>query len=309
MKKILGGLLLGLVPAVLILYFGISWYFSSIVVVFVPTNYAQDPTWNSELIEESIAPTESFELQNGDNLLVVDVFDNPADADCAVITVHGLGGVRSIVRLAGPMFYDLGCDLMTFDAPYQTNDLPLTYGARESEDLTFLIEWYSDHTGLPQSNIGIWSESYGGATTMIALPDHPDIPFVVVDSTYSSVYEQITEEGRRRYGALVNPFIPTAQFFAEQRGGFTFAEVQPAEIIRDLNMPILLIHSAQDGFVLPVHSERIYANANQDITELVITDWGAPHSRSISTDEVAYANIVYDFLREHAPDFATLPEN
>ena len=143
MKKALGGLLLGAVPAALILYFGISWSFSSLVVVFVPTNYAQDPLFNSELLDETIRPSESFELESGDNTIIVDVFDNPADADCAVISVHGLGGVRSVVRLSGPMFYDLGCDLMTFDAPYHNNDLPLTYGARESEDLSFLIDWYN----------------------------------------------------------------------------------------------------------------------------------------------------------------------
>lgn len=289
---------------VIFAYLAISWYFSSLVVVFVSDNYAQQDIFNTELASWEVeGDVEVLEIQSGDNTIIAEVYDNPADADCGVITVHGLGGRRSIVRLAGPQFYDLGCDVMTFDFAYRTNDLFLTYGVDESIDLSNLIQWFADYSDLPESNIGIWSESYGGATAILALQNHPDIAFAVVDSTYSSLMEQVISQGERDYGAIVHAFVPPARFIAEQRAGFSFADAAPVDAIGNLDIPVLLIHSQQDNLIVPANSERIYAAANQNQTELVLTDWGAVHARSISADPAAYTALVYDFLATYAPDF------
>jgi len=67
--------------------------------------------------------------------------------------------------------------------------------------------------------------------------------------------------------------------------------------------PILLIHSLQDEYTPPSHSEDIFANSNQAHTVLHLTDWGAAHGESIFDDYEAYRQLFDEFLVEQAPDF------
>lgn len=286
------------------MYLAISWYFSSQIVVYNPPDERTDEwraIWEPEW---EVSISETVDIQSGDSQLVADIYDNPDDADCAVIIVHGLGGQRSIARVYGSIFWELQCDILAYDFAPATNDVLLTYGYYEKNDLENVLMWFAEYTDLPTSSIGIIGQSYGAATALQMLPQQSDVAWVIADSSYSNMPDIINHQAYEQFGDWIGLFVPSALLFSEARANFIVDEVSPEASVSDVDVPILLIHSQQDGYTPAEHSQAIYESANAATTQLVITDWGADHAQSAVVDKEAYTQIVYDFLDELAPDFA-----
>jgi len=232
-------------------------------------------------------------------------FQNPADAGCAVVMLHGFGGDKAETLGANPLFWDRGCHLLSYDARGHGDSSRslLTFGAHEREDLRLATDWLSTRTGLALSDIGLIGWSYGAATAIQAAPRLPDLAFVIADSSYSSLTDIANVQGERQIGPWVSVFIPGALFVAGLRAGFDPATAAPATEIAGVEAPVLLVHSRIDGFTPVQHSETLFKNSDQSRTRLIIPDWDAPHARSYEVDPVAYSAIVDAFLDEFAPDF------
>ena len=97
-------------------------------------------------------------------------FDNPRDAGCAVVMLHGFSGSKAEVLAATPIFWRRGCDLLLYDARGHgdSDRALLSFGAHEREDLLRAIEWLTAKTDLPRSKIGLIGWSYGAATAIQA---------------------------------------------------------------------------------------------------------------------------------------------
>ncbi len=232
-------------------------------------------------------------------------FQNPADAGCALVMLHGFGGDKAEILGANPLFWDRGCHLLSYDARGHGDSSRslLTYGAHEREDLRLATDWLATRTGLALSDIGLIGWSYGAATAIQAAPRLTDLAFVIADSSYSSLSDIANVQGERQIGPWISAFIPGALFVAGLRAGFDPATAAPATEIALVEAPVLLIHSRIDGFTPVEHSEIIFGNSDQSRTRLIIPEWDAPHARSYEVDPVAYSAVVDTFLDDFAPDF------
>ena len=81
-----------------------------------------------------------------------------------------------------------------------------------------------------------------------------------------------------------------------------FAKMRETAVV-GATVPTLIIHSATDEFTPAAHSEAIFANANPEITTLVINEWGAAHARDILVDYAAYEALVDQFISEELTVF------
>jgi len=296
--------LLFFITLVIVLYLGLSWFFASIVIDYRPQEEARDAEWAAIYAPEWDVPvSETVEIISGNNILIADVYDNPVDNDCAVMIVHGLGGERALVRQYGTLFWELGCDVMSYDFAPRNNDVFLTYGYTEKDDLENVLTWFGEYTELPTSSIGIWAESYGAATALQMLPQQSDVAWVIADSSYASMSSILNEQAIAQFGEGIRVMLPGAFFMIEQRADFTIDDVSPVDAISDVTVPILLIHSQSDELINPANSQAIYDAANPVTTRLVFTDWGSAHTQSYYDDKAAYSAIIYEFLREFAPAF------
>ena len=70
-------------------------------------------------------------------------FENPRDAGCATVMLHGFGGSKAEVMGATPIFWQRGCDLFLYDARGHgdSDRAILTFGAHERDDLLRALEW------------------------------------------------------------------------------------------------------------------------------------------------------------------------
>lgn len=307
MKKALGILLIIILILVVGAYAFGSWYFADIL-INSPTQTLEDGAARAATVDMQgiqLPQPEAVSLPNGDVVLAGSFYDNPTDGQCAVLLLHGYTGTRYGTLQYAPLFWDRGCDMLAYDARAHgasTGDLH-TFGYYEKLDAGAMVDWLAQRTQLPPSRIGLVGVSYGASTALQAAPLLPDAAFILADSAYQDLRTIAEYQAKEQYGIIIDIIAPGAYFFAQMRGDFDVDDVAPRELISEAQMPVLLIHSKQDAYTAAFHSENIFENANRDRTALFVTDWGAPHGASITTDYDAFKAIVDGFLQEFAPDF------
>ena len=299
-------ILVGAVLVAVIGYGVASWFFSDKLIAQQFT--ALGPV---DFREYSLPDPENATIRGEGVTLAAWYFDNPRDAGCAVVMLHGFGGSKAEILAATPIFWQRGCDLLLYDARGHgdSDRALLSFGVHEREDLLRVIEWLTAKTDLPRSKVGLLGWSYGAATSIQAASEAGgDVAFVIADSSYSSMGDIARVQAEKQYAAWAKVFVPGALFVSSLRGGFDARDPAPATAIRTVRVPTLLVHSRQDEFTPVGHSELIYERSDETHTRLVIPEWPAKHAHSFTENQVGYTAMVDAFLNEFAPDFGVRRE-
>lgn len=192
-----------------------------------------------------------------------------------------------------PMYLDLGYNCIIYDlcGHGENEETFTTYGIREGEDLSCLIEdvrkRYDDI-----ETLGIHGESLGAATTVSSLKYKPDVDFAVADCGFADI-EGVLKEGYRR--AHVPTFlVDLADIGARVRYHYAIKDMRPIDALDDNEVPVLFIHGEEDYLILPENSERMY-NRTKDEKEYHLIP-GAGHAESMLTEPEMYEEIVKEFL-------------
>jgi pimeloyl-ACP methyl ester carboxylesterase len=303
-------IILGVVGLLVVAYVAASWYFSSLI-IDAPTQSIADARADGDAPADFGLPEpEEIALGAGEVTLAGWYFDQEPDADCGLLFLHGFRGTRFHVFNWGRLFYERGCDVLAYDHRGHGDSTPAfhTYGFHEKQDALAALKWFEQRSGLDESEIGVFGVSYGAATALQMAPMAPGVAFVGADSAYSELEEILGFQARQQFPTLAPLLLPGALAVAELRADFDVQAVAPERTVAEARMPVLLVHSLTDAYTFSTHSEDIFANSDQSRTVLHLTDWGAPHGRSISTDFAAYERLVDDFLAQFAPDFGRPPE-
>lgn len=297
---------IGVVVLVLLgAYFAAAWFFSSFIIASDTQTLAEAAAEGDTPTEFGLPEPEEVAIDAGEVTLSGWYFDNPADAGCGLMFLHGFHGTRYHALNWAPMFWERGCDILAYDHRGQGASSPAfhTYGFYEKQDAVAALDWFTDRTGLERGQIGVFGVSYGAATALQMAPMTPEIAFVGADSAYSDLREIIGFQAGDMFPGLAPLLLPGALKIAELRADFDVDAVAPERSIAETEVPVLLIHSLTDEYTFSTHSEDIYANSDKSRTVLHLTDWGAPHGRSILTDPTAYRMLVDEFLAQYAPDY------
>ncbi|MBQ8159932.1 MAG: alpha/beta hydrolase [Clostridia bacterium] len=228
-------------------------------------------------------------------VLHVQYIQNPAPSDRYIIISHGYTDNRFGALKYGKMYLDLGFNLIVYDLRGHGLNEPTfcTYSARERKDLKCLIE--DSRSRYPDAQkLGLHGESLGAATSVAVLEFRPQVDFVVADCGFSDIAPVL--KGGLRGMHLPEWLVDVASICAKTQYGYSFSEMRPVESLRGNTVPMLLIHGAEDDFILPEHS-RIMMEATEGTAEMYLVQ-GAGHAMSILTDPAQYAAHVASFLEK-----------
>lgn len=293
----------------LLIYGAASWAFSSLIIVRETETIADAAADSDPPADFGLPEPETIAIDAGEVTLAGWLFENPRQGDCGLMFLHGFGGTRYHALSWARLFWERGCDVLAYDHRGHGDSTPTfhTFGFHEKTDAVAALDWFAERTGLERPQIGVFGVSYGAATALLMAPMTPEIAFVGADSAYSELYEIIDYQSRRRFPTLTGLLLPAALQIAELRADFDVESVAPERAIAEVEVPVLLIHSTTDEYTFSTHSKDIYANSVPSRTALHLTDWGAPHGRSIATDPAAYQRLVDAFLSQYTPDFGLPP--
>lgn len=225
-------------------------------------------------------------------------------SDKYVILAHGYTDTRWGALKYIQFYYALGFHCICFDqrGHGENEPAPCSYAVRESKSLMAVLrdtlQRYGTHI-----RIGLHGESLGGATVLESLQyhldtiypeyDHP-VRFAVDDCGFSDILP-ILKAGLRTTripGFMVYP----ASLAAKLMYGISFTASRPLDSVRGNHLPLLIMHGAEDDFILPDQSANV-KNTTEGYAELHYFPH-AGHAGSAITDPDRYFDILRAFLIE-----------
>ena len=214
---------------------------------------------------------------------------SPAPSDRYVIISHGYTDNRFGALKYGKLYLDLGFNLIVYDLRGHGLNAPTfcTYSVRESEDLNAVIADARARFGGMKA-LGLHGESLGAATTVAVLKYAPAVDFAVADCGFSEITPVLV--GGLRAMKLPGGLVRVASACARLRYGYSFGRMRPIDSLAESRVPVLFIHGAEDDFITPDHSRRMYDAARGE-KQLVLIP-GAKHANSVLPDPAMYAEAV-----------------
>lgn len=172
-----------------------------------------------------------------------------------------------------------------------------TLGFLESRDVLDWVQWISMQRG--GERIVIAAQDEGAAAALIAAKDlHGRVCAIAADSAYSSVYaraEELLLETHAGAGKADRWLFRTA--FSALLGGY---REDVLDAVRNIDLPLLLIHGTANDAVPAWHSEDIAQSAGENARLLLIE--GGLHGMGRFADPQAYYDALTAFFKEALPE-------
>ncbi|MBK1832618.1 alpha/beta hydrolase [Roseibacillus ishigakijimensis] len=215
----------------------------------------------------------------------------PADSG-TLLLLHGHGGRKENHLAIAERFCAAGFTCLIPDLPAH-GDHPgpvATFGVREVPLLQQLLR----EENLPQP-VSVFGLSQGGAIALqLAAAETEHIQAVAAVSTFAYLPETL-QRAARRQSPLLGGLLPLVSWQMKRRHRFTLSAISPQSSATTITQPCFLAHGADDHFIPPQDSERIFANlASKEKTLRLIP--GAGHSDVLAKGQEIYADLTAFFL-------------
>ena len=299
----------------LLLYLGITYYLSSLV-LDTPNRSLEESygiatgQWhvNIDSLRQELPPAENISFTSPVDGIALRgwYFKRPGGATCGMVLAHGYHDNRMSMLKYTPALQNCGCDLLLYDHR-GFGDSEESYGSggiNEATDLLAAHAFLRSQSGLSDAQIGWLGESWGAATALLAAGRGSVQPaFVIAESPYMDWATAITERGVRDYGPALSIFTPGTFRWVAFRNGTDFHAASPLRAVERIAAPVLLLHSKQDTLTSPDQSERIAERIHPELLTYRALDWGAWHAHNVVWRPREFADLVQNFIRERKPEF------
>ena len=256
------------------------------------------------IIEE---PYENIYIKSHDNLsLRAKLYMRYPDAPF-VIECHGYHSSSMIDFCGGgPLAIKLGFNVIMIDqrAHGESEGKTISFGYNESADVIGWVNYVRERYG-KEREVMLFGISMGAATVILAscrdeLPDNvvcaiADCPFASARKIVTKVMKDLNISSR-----IIYPF---ARLGALLFGGFDPDKADAEAAVKNLKIPLIIIHGEADDFVPCDMSRDIQKAANSKIKLYTVP--GAAHGVSYLADMEGYERIVTDFCKKHVSGFGS----
>ncbi len=201
----------------------------------------------------------------------------------AIIVTHGINGCKcdpNVLTVAG-MLHRNGFNVLLYDmrnhGQSDVDNGRTAVGNKEYLDTLGAWDWLVAEKGFTPGRIGLYAESLGAATTLIAFSQEPRVAAAWVDSPFADL-KQVMEEELARNGyptILADGSILVAKIVS---GDDLLAHNPSDAILGDAGRPIYIVHGTGDKRIDVHHTRDLAALASE--TGANVTVWmpeGVPH--------------------------------
>lgn len=295
--------------ALIILYLGITWYFSGLILHTpdrdIATVYQMNmDRWSLDLdsLQRTLPPRQEVSFVSPvDGITLNGWLYVPDSVRCGVVMAHGYSVNRANMLKYAPIFDSCSCALLLYDHRGHGTSSPESFGSggyHEATDLLAANKFLLEKTGLAQQRVGWFGESWGGATVLLAAAraGAAKPAWVISESSFADWESAVMERGIKDYGVALNALTPGAFTWTGFRAGVDFDEVSPLRAAPNIDVPVLLLHSAADTLTYPEQFDRLAAAFKPEVLTAYKLDWGAWHAHNIIWNREEYTRLVLDFV-------------
>ncbi len=260
--KVYWGIAIGLAIVLLAGYVGVSYIIASGVSEAERGDFEDNPA-DYGLEYEDV----EFVSRKGD-VTLKGWYLPSGGCEASLILVHGISSNRTSreATIIGSRLVKACFNVLLFDlrAHGTSEGERITGGIDEAEDVLGAFD-YLQSRGIDSGEIGVLGRSMGAGAAVLAGAAEPAIRAVVLDSTYARVHDLISFEiGRKtpvpEWAAPI--FIPGASVFANVLYGIDLSKLAPEEVIREVDLPILVMHGDADTRIPLDHGLRVHQAAH-----------------------------------------------
>lgn len=177
----------------------------------------------------------------------------------------------------------------------------ITFGVKESEDMRCWIDYHNRTYGKYQM---ILSGLSMGASTILYLADQdlpPNVKCLIADCGFTSPNAILDVVYRSVVHIPSGPSLWAADLFARIFAGFSLKQKDTRKVLRNANIPVLMIHGLDDEFVPSYMTQQGFEACSGEKELLLIKKAG--HGTSFLVDKEAYTMCVISFLEKYLEDF------
>lgn len=229
----------------------------------------------------------------------IPTFGRPgAPAGCATILFgHGYPFDKANI-LGHAVFLHEEFNLLVMDFRYfgESEGAYTTVGVHEGRDVAAAVAYVKTRREVDPTRIGAMGFSLSAATFILAR--HPEVKAIVADSPYASLEQVIARQFFIFPGPTKWPLVALTRLYAKVLLGIDVREAAPAEAVRQLKVPLFLIHGGADSQIPAAHSRQIAVNADPATTELWVVPH-ADHGHAHALEEHQYEVRVSQFFHRH----------
>ncbi len=308
------------VGVILLAWMGASFYFANGYLTkdrhseheFTPAKWDYDYSEIEITTEDDVTLTAWFLPSDPTNTSSA-LFD-ASNLNATIVLVHGLGsgmaktfpdGLNekevSLFDKAGHTLHAAGFNLLMIDLRnHGTSEDKgkVSLGYYERLDVLAAVDYLRTRTDIDVERIGVWSESMGGSTSIIATAEDSQsngyIKALITDSAFATGTDAIKDTFEN--DNIPGPLRWSVMFWIKLLADNDIDEKTPLDRIGDITVPVLLIHSEDDHKVQSYHQDDLYEAGNSNLVEKWTTE-GYGHCGSF--EDALYAATIVAFFKAH----------
>lgn len=210
----------------------------------------------------------------------------------AIIVMHGYPADKAnLLGVAEFLSKDFNVFLFDFRSFGKSGGKYTTAGYLERKDLLGAVNYLEKEKNT--TKIGLYGFSLGGAVALMT--NHENVKAIVADSAYAEL-RHMAENMYGIFFVLKYPLAYLTKLYGILFLGINIDDASPAGNIKNLKIPILLIHAGKDSQI-PASEAYLLHDANKK-AELWIVE-NAEHGMAHSINPEEYEKKVLEFFREN----------
>jgi fermentation-respiration switch protein FrsA (DUF1100 family) len=213
-----------------------------------------------------------------------------------IVYLHGVSECKIVGLPMARQLHDLGYTVFLYDSRRHgdSGGKYCTYGFYEKHDAASVITFLLGRKDLRAGKIGLFGTSMGAAVALQVASIDARVVAVVAESGFATLRSIFDDYQKRMiklpWHYLRNIVIKRSEHIAH----FKANAVSPLEAVRNIHIPVFILHGTSDTLIKHRYSEMVYARANEP-KELWLIQ-GAKHNDMAEVGGEEYARRVLGFF-------------
>lgn len=231
------------------------------------------------------------------------------DARGTVVYLHGVSECRIVGLPIAKLLHGLGYNVFLYDSRRHgdSGGNYCTYGFYEKHDAVSVISHLLGRADIRVGRIGLFGTSMGAAVALqVAAIDHRVVA-VVAESGFATLRTIFDDYQKRMiklpWHYLRNLVIRRSEHLAHFRAN----AVSPREAVKEIHVPLFVLHGTADDLIACRYSEMVFANANPP-KELWLIE-GARHDNMAEVGGEEYTRRILGFFERYVGRSTTEASN
>ena len=212
-----------------------------------------------------------------------------------IIHLHGVSECKIVGLPLAERLHRHGYNVFLYDSRRHgdSEGTFCTYGFYEKHDTRTIISWLQ-RSGLKTGPIGLFGSSMGAAVAIQVAAIDKRVTVVIAESGFATL-RTIFDDYQKRMIKLPWHYLRNLVIVRSERmAHFKASSVSPMDAVREVHVPIFILHGTEDRLIRCSYSQQLFENTGEPKELWLIK--GADHSNMAEVGGEEYYRRILGFI-------------